>query len=770
MRVWIIAALLCASAAEFAFAQLAPLSPQLTYDAAALRATAPMADLSGATLRNEVLASPLFVAELDSRAIQRGGPLAIDLEPGIQLDLQKYLASTALELRPVLKLASEDPGRLGLAGPVTVTEEVFVMSDRIIVSREAVIPVTAETCGYSQAKFAPLKEGRARRAARTKMQELPAGMRDELCLMPGERSVEDLASEAEVSKRPVIADRYERLSPGLEERMPVIDPQTRLILPPTREDIRQEAALIRAELAALRAGAEFRKGVSVQEALELSDEALIRLDANGDERVITFVSIIPLANRSVPPEAFSTRLDAAELGRGFALSQPIGAQISAIPPALSPFVKRKGSFFPDRRVETAPRGELSILGGAASQAPGGTILGVMKPSLSRPALMGRIPGTETEARKPVRSQRISQSADVYFITGFTLTDRIEERYKHTFNRKRNYYIAFEYSIGYRAGLRFPFRVNVESEAFFREDPQTRAWDASSFHFRVNAEGRQNTLSGGSVYRAAGMPEDMIFEDREFTFGVWAGCQLQLRVPIIKTVRINCPSVDVPRAGTCPDWACADFVPPVGGRRLIAEPRLPADLTRMQLNAWIARAGIEPGVNIYAANPEFALKGEPLSGEFSSPGEDPSNATLCAPGTRGDPRRSNTQLADGDCQLVFDKRYDAARPMVFQLDVSNPADGYAPGVVLSDPEYRFTMEFVPVLELFAVVDIAVAKWRFDQDFEIAGLTIRQDLRFGHHDQTRERVEIGLCGPADISSPACQRAAGYVFHPVWIDDGS
>lgn len=109
-------------------------------------------------------------------------------------------------------------------------------------------------------------------------------------------------------------------------------------------------------------------------------------------------------------------------------------------------------------------------------------------------------------------------------------------------------------------------------------------------------------------------------------------------------------------------------------------------------------------------------------------------------------------------------------MVFQLDVTEPDDGYAPGVVLSEPEYRFTMEFVPVLELFAVVDIAVAKWRFDHDFEIDGLTIRQDFRFGRHDRTRESFDIGLCGPKDVAAPGCQRSAGYVYHPVWMDDGS
>ena len=93
----------------------------------------------------------------------------------------------------------------------------------------------------------------------------------------------------------------------------------------------------------------------------------------------------------------------------------------------------------------------------------------------------------------------------------------------------------------------------------------------------------------------------------------------------------------------------------------------------------------------------------------------------------------------------------------------------PGVILSEPEYRFTMEFVPVLELFAELDLAFASWRVSHDFEIAGLTIRQDMRFTRHDHTRETGEIGFCGPDDAGAPGCSRAAGFVFHPIQVDTG-
>lgn len=748
----------------------APLATQL--DADALRVGASMADLTAPQLRADILRSPLFIAEIDTEALLQGGPVAIELEAGVELDLQQYIAGTRLTNQPLLAIATAEPARLNLAGPVQFTEQMFVLEDRIIVSREAVLQVTPETCGLSARRERQRPEGRSGMAGAIREElGIVTTAREELCFLPGERSLEELAEAANRGGRPVIVDPSEALTPRLERRSREIEGGTRLLLPPTREDIAAEAAEIRAELTRMNPDAEFRRGITVREALALGDGQLIRLDANGDERVITHVSIIPLAPRTSELRPFDRQLDDAALGRGFGLDQPIGPRSRIIPPTLAPYSVTQRTLRPDRQIRTVPPGQLQRLPEVEEMdtaGSGSTTLRTVGPINPRTLNIQRLPGTEPREREPINRQRISHSANYYFITGFTLSDRIEERYRHTFNRRKNWYVGFEYSIGYAAGLRFPFRVEVESDAFFRQDPQTQRWNASSFQFQVNAEARQNTLEGGSIYRAAGMPEDLILGDREFTFGLWARCQFQARVPVIKTIRINCPSVEVPRAGTCPDWACADFTPPIGRRTLIAQPRLPADVTRLQIDAWIVRAGIEPGVNVYAANAEFSLRASADDGRFTAPGS-ASTATECAPQTSGDPRRSNIRLASGDCRLVFSRPYDAARPMAFQLDLGEPGTSRLPGVTLSDPEYRFTMEFVPVLELFAELDLAFARWRVSHDFEIAGLTVRQDLRFTHHDRTRETGEIGYCGPRDAGARGCSRAAGFVFHPVWMDTG-
>ncbi|MEN0653702.1 MULTISPECIES: hypothetical protein [Hyphobacterium] len=764
-----IAAATMAAATPAAAQVSAQLSAQLDTDA--LRVGASMADLTAPQLRADILRSPLFIAEIDTEALMQGGPVAIELEAGVELDLQQYLAGTRLTNQPLLAIATAEPARLNLAGPARFTEQMFVMEDRIIVSREAVLQVTPETCGLSARRERQRPGGRSGMAGAIREElGIVTTAREELCFLPGERSLEELADAANEGGRPVIVDPSEILTPRLQRQSREIQGGTRLLLPPTRDDVSAEAAEIRAELARMNPDAEFRRGITVREAQALGDGQLIRLDANGDERVITHVSIIPLAPRTSELQPFDRRLDDAALGRGFGLDRPIGPRLQVLPPALAPYSLTQRSLRPDRQIRTVPPGQLQLLPEIEEverAAPGGT-LRTIGPVNPRTLTIQRLPGTEPREREPINRQRISHSANYYFITGFTLSDRIEERFRHTFNRRKNYYVGFEYSIGYAAGLRFPFRVEVENETFFSQDPQTRLWNAENFQFRVNAEARQDTLEGGSIYRAAGMPQDLILGDREFTFGLWARCQFQARVPVIKTIRINCPSVEVPRAGTCPNWACADFTPPIGRRTLIAQPRLPADVTRLQIDAWVVRAGIEPGVNVYAANAEFSLRANAEDGRFAAPGS-ASTAAECAPQIRGDPRRSNIRLPSGDCRLVFASRYDASRPMMFQLDLGEPGTSRLPGVTLSDPEYSFTMEFVPVLELFAELDLAFARWRVSHEFEIAGLTIRQDMRFTHHDRTRETGEIGFCGPRDAGAPGCSRAAGFVFHPIQVDTG-
>lgn len=706
----------------------------------------PMADLSAQQVRLAARQSPLFLGQVDHASLVASEETNLVLAEGIELNLSHYLRSTQISDQPVTALAITNPEALGLSGEVDLVEEVFVLEDRIIVSREATIPVTRATCrGF----------GRPGRGLLQRRGPL-ARARSELCLRPADPT--RVLSEAQ---QPVLLDPASELTAPMRNRVTNLQNGVQLIAPPTAEDIAEAAEEVRAELRQMSPASRFRHDVTAGEALELDDAELLRLDADGDERVITHLSIIPLA-REVQAGSVSARLPEAALpqaGEGF--NQPIGPRVRQMPGALQPHtLTRQGQLQPRQPVQRRlPQGALvreSRSGERAMQMP--------QRQLTTPLRVnpGVLTGNAEPERRELQSQRIRHADSAYFITGFTLSEDIEERHKVTFNRRRNYFVAFKYRVGYRAGLRFPFSVGFETETAYRTDADTGRWEPVFTQLDISAEGVDGDARG--VYAAAGIPSNLIAGDREFTFGVWAWCQLQVRLPVIKTVRVNCPSISVPREGRCPNWACADFTPPLGREQRLASPRIPADVSGLQINAWVARAGVEPGVNIYARNARFSLRAEPLgNAEFMSE----ANRAQSCERTNGRMMLGNELLSDGSCRIVFDGRSQrlqsgASEPsMRLSLDVT---DASIPALRLSEPRYEFTMAFVPVLELFAEVDLAVASWRVDKEIEIPGLTIRREFRFDRHRGTTESILLGGCSPDDDRAPGCSRGHGYQFGPI------
>ncbi len=752
-----------ASAAQFT-QPVQPLTAQPQLRADQLRIGPSMEALSAAAVRLEVRNSPLFLAELDHGRLIAGGPVAVTLQAGVELDLNAYLSGSRLLARPAFAALQAEPAALGLIGPVQVREDVYLLEDRIVVSREAVVRVSAQTCREDAAAQGPARQRGFLRQLTAAARQSVERARAELCLAP---PVPGGAAQG-AQTGPVLLDPSVSLTPSLSRRVQPLDAGLRLLTPPTQADITEAAEEVRRELRAMNRQSIFRHDVTVAQALALSDAELLRLDMDGEERIISHVSIIPLAPRanasiSGAPDLTAPPAPPADFGRGFALDRAIGPRLQALPPGLAPFVMSRADLMPSPRVRNVSPGALTMRPAQTQGEPGLTLatpqLGTLGPVRGLTAL----PGAEPPRREPVRRTSVSQRADHYFVTGFTLSDQIEERYKKTFNSRRNYFVAFQYSVGYRAGLRFPFHVRTQSDTSFTQDPRTGQWRATDSTVRVSAAGRQTTVNGGSIYQASGMARELWFDDREFTIGVWAGCQLQVRAPVVGTVRINCPSVSVPRAGTCPGWACADFDPPIGRRTRLANPRLPASVTGLQINAWIARAGVEPGVNVYAANARFLIDAEARGARFVS---DPGESHPCRTTNPSTPSTDNQLINDRLCRLAIARSANQNREMMLRLVSTDEA---APGLILRNPAYEFTLEFVPVLGLFAVVDIAVASWRFDTDIEIRGLTVRREFRFTRHAGTTERAEVGLCGPLDRTAPGCAPRLGYSFGAVWEDDG-
>lgn len=177
----------------------------------------------------EAKASPLFKREVRRAALQRNGLLKIQLQSGVEMDLREYVRATGLDAVPQTEpLFDPKLAPTWLSRAPTYSEQIIVLTDRIVVDRRLTVPLVAGACDDGAA---------------------PAAIR-ELCF--------------------------------------VKDPRNK-----TDKDVVAELKKVRAGLKKSDAAREFKPGVSVKQALDLDDDALLGLLLNGDTKTIHHTSVIP---------------------------------------------------------------------------------------------------------------------------------------------------------------------------------------------------------------------------------------------------------------------------------------------------------------------------------------------------------------------------------------------------------------------------------------------------------------------------------------------
>ncbi|WP_439633232.1 hypothetical protein [Glycocaulis sp.] len=686
--------------------------PALAFDSS----QASMAALNADAVRAAVGRSPLFLAELDYRGLSNAQSLPLLVAPGAEIDLPRYLRETDLSAQPDVAAIIANPRALGVTRPLVQRNEVFLLEDRLIVSRQVTVTVERDSC-----------ERAARTAEQRAFQEsfcltfVPAGQRTDFARV-----------------------RPDALRRGL-------NPDDLLGTPPTEADIREAAEAIREELRAMNPRALYAFDVTVEAALRLSDDALLALELNGEEREITHVTVIPLDESLRMPADIRREPGAAppaRIDQGLLMDQPIGPSVRVFPELFRSHVITRADLMRVTRPVTASRLPQSALQGAAgshTSAPADSGYQVFSMP-QQTTLRHRLP--DFDARDAV----VTESEDFYFLTGFTISRSIEDRYKHTFNRRKNYFVAFQYSVGFGLGLRFPFEVRaVTTERFNEILPDV--WHSQSLNLQLSARGvsgAERVPGVPSVYLASGLDPSLRFDDQEFVFRLWAGCQLQVRAPVVGTVRINCPSVNIPRAGTCPGWACQRFTPLIaGGRTELARFTVPASVSGLRINAWIGEAGLEPGVRVEARNANLRFNLAANGAPFATQG-----SRACAAPGRGSPTASNRLVNGQTCEVRFIRAgHGSGEQMQFHLQAEGGRD---PSLTLSDPVYSFTMALVPFIDLYGAIDIAVARWELRHTFDIPGLTIQQDFTFPRHEGTQRSVTLGTCSPGAANGPQCANA--------------
>jgi hypothetical protein len=685
---------------------------------------ATMANLNADSVRAAVRQSPLFLAELDYRGLTRAGALNLALAPGAEIDLPRYLRETDLSNQPEIASVLASPRALGLVRAPDQRNEVFLLEDRLIVSRQVTVRVPRDACAAAPDSVAKRQ------------------FQQGFCL----RSVP-------ADQRTDFAGRSGRSIPS------GVNADDALGAPPTADDLREEAQALRVELRAMNPRDLYAFDITVADALRMDDEALMALELNGEEREVTHVSVIPLDENLRVPAALDVERMRAPPGRlpdGMSLDQPVGSAVRAIPDLFRQHVLTRADLMPDRRIRGGARLPAAAFAPPAASETGAQGDGVFR-AFSPPTqlILARPPENVVLNRAPdfePNQAIVTTSEDFYFLTGFTLSRSIEDRFKHTFNRRKNYYVAFQYSVGFGLGLRFPFEVRASSTERFSE-VAPGLWQSDDIALTLGARGvsgAERIAGVESVYLASGLDPSLRFDDQEFVFRVWAGCQLQVRAPVVKTVRVNCPSIDVPRVGTCPDWACQRFTPPLfGGAQELARFTLPASVTGLRINAWIAEAGLEPGVRLEARDATLSFDLVADGAQFERDG-----GLACVSPSRGSPTARNRLAAPDRCALRFFRAgHDNSNRMNFRLAATDRQDA---SLTLSDPVYDFTLALVPFIDLYAAIDIWLARWDFRHTFDIPGLTIKQDFTFPRHEGTRRSVVLGACHPARPESAACQNS--------------
>lgn len=689
-----------------------------------LASAASMASLNADSVRMAVSRSPLFLAELDYRGLTAAPALSLSVADGAQLDLPLYLRETDLSSQPAIAAVLANPQSLGVIGRPDQRNEVFLLEDRLVVSRQVTVRVPRDACTTPRTDAA----GRQFQDEFC-LQFVPAGQRTDFARLPG--------------------------GSGSAQPDDVIG------APPTAADLHEEAEALRAELRAMNPQAIYAHDVTVAQALQMNDDALMALELNGEEREVTHVTVIPLDDAMRVPGPLRPDLLTApptRLPDGLQMNQPVGPSVRVIPDSFRQHVLTRADLMPDRRIRGGMRLPGAALEGSGAtqqnDAPQDGFRAFVMPQqalvLQRPADTGL--ASAVRGFDP-RQAIITTSEDFYFLTGFTISRSIEDRYKRTFNRRRNYYVAFEYSVGFALGLRFPFEIRASAtERFIEVTPNEWRTDTLSINLSARGvSGAERVPGVPSVYLASGLDPSLRFDDQEFVFRLWARCQLQVRAPVVKTVRVNCPSVEVPRAGTCPDWACQRFTPPlIAGRRELGRVTLPAHVTGLRINAWIAEAGLEPGVRLEARNATLSFNLAANGARFETDG-----GLACMSGNRGSPTARNRLVSPERCDLEFFRAgHENHSQMNFRLNAAQRQDA---SVTLSDPVYDFTLALVPFVDLYAAIDIWLARWELRHTFDIPGLTITQDFTFPRHDGTRQAVVLGQCDPNRRNAEACRNAS-------------
>lgn len=205
---------------------------------------------------------------------------------------------------------------------------------------------------------------------------------------------------------------------------------------------------------------------------------------------------------------------------------------------------------------------------------------------------------ETTAPSPETQAGITVHNEMKFLSGFTYGALYGNHYEVEFAGETwftdRYYASFEYQIGAGFGLRWPFIVT--GDASVNDKSATVAVRASG----INAN--------NDFYNTVGLPDDKVFNGKEFVFQIGATCELYASIPG-PNIRLSCP----PEMGI--DLG-SNYTPPLGSNSnsTLYERSVSGRLFGLSLESPVGYAALNPGINVTGSNGFLTLDVKGLSAD------------------------------------------------------------------------------------------------------------------------------------------------------------
>ena len=412
----------------------------------------------------------------------------------------------------------------------------------------------------------------------------------------------------------------------------------------------------------------------------MSDEELINyiLNETPEEKIIVHESILPLVvYKKLTPQPLN-------------LMQP-----NIVMPTANQFTSN---------ISTSSTNDLNVIGvskvntskvqGNIGQNPNSLQLNNAKKQVAQKGAMTQQNSFEAfKASQSMKDDLIfetSNEQEYKLLLGETYGKHYGDYYRIRFAKERwwhdEYYAKFSYTLGYGAGLRWPFMVKVKSNItkvenqFYNNVAYPQKYlcksvtdESKAKECAVEADVEISAYgidADAAFYRSVGVPNNKIFEGKEFVFELQANARLYISIPG-PNLNYHAPGVDLEFG--------SNYKSPLGNQNSrIVDFMLKGHDIGLEIGAYIGYAALDVGAFISAEEGELKV-------DFV--GDKAENVPV----------------------FIKFNEANVAKKIQVTENVGRGSSKKAWGVLLNNPQYKTKFKITPQIALSIGVDVLAYEW-------------------------------------------------------------